>query len=88
MTNNKFYNETAHLSVNIINLTEYNNNGKLIGGWISLPIKKKDFRDFLFTIGNPEKVKILDYKDNSALDCLELKKYGFYGYMIIDYMDI
>ena len=25
---------------------------------------------------------------NTALDCLEFKKYGFYGYMIIDYMDI
>ena len=75
MTNNKFYNETAHLSVNIINLTEYNNNGKLIGGWISLPIKKKDFRDFLFTIGNPEKVKILDYKDNLGLNGLKIEKY-------------
>lgn len=129
---NKFYNDTATLSVYIANLDEYVK-GNLVGDWISLPIKKRDFRDFLFTIGNPEKVKILDYIDslgldglkirkykslkevnqlakrmknidpsevntfnalyeasgnfNSALECLEFKKYGFYGAMIVDYMD-
>ena len=132
MTNN-FYNEKATLSVYIVNLDEYVK-GNLGGDWVSLPIKKRDFRDFLFTIGNPEKVKILDYIDNlrlnglkigkykslkemnqlakrmenidysevntfnalykalgnfnSALDLLEFKKYGLYGYMIIDSMDI
>ena len=49
MTNNKFYNEIATLSVYIANLDEYVK-GNLIGDWISLPIKKKDFRDFLFSI--------------------------------------
>ena len=114
MTNN-FYNETASLSVYIVNLDEYVK-GNLVGDWVSLPIKKRDFRDFLFTIGNPEKVKILDYIDNLRLNGLkirkykslkemnqlakrmenidysevnlEFKKYGLYGYMIIDYMDI
>ena len=130
---NKFYNNTATLSVYIANLDQYVK-GNLIGDWISLPIKKRDFRDFLFSIGSPEKIKIIDYKDNlglnglkiskykslkevnqlakrmenidpsevntfnalyeasgnfnSALECLEFKKYGFYGHMIIDYMDI
>ena len=132
MTNN-FYNGKATLSVYIVNLDEYVK-GNLVGDWVSLPIKKKGFRDFLFTIGNPEKVKILDYIDNlrlnglkigkykslkemnqlakrmenidysevntfnalykalgnfnSALDLLEFKKYGLYGYMNIDSMDI
>ena len=40
MTNNKFYNEKANLSVYIANLDEYVR-GNLIGNWISLPIKKK-----------------------------------------------
>ena len=71
---NKFYNEIATLSVYIANLDEYNN-GNLIGDWISLPIKKRDFRDFLFTIGNPEKIKILDYKDNLGLNGLKIRKY-------------
>ena len=74
MTNNKFYNDTATLSVYIANIDEYVK-GNLIGNWISLPIKKKDFRDFLFTIGNPEKVKILDYKDNLGLNGLKIRKY-------------
>ena len=71
---NKFYNEKATLSVYIANLDEYVK-GNLIGNWISLPIKKKDFRDFLFTIDNPEKVKILDYKDNLGLKGLKIRKY-------------
>ena len=71
---NKFYNDTATLSVYIANLDEYVR-GNLIGDWISLPIKKKDFRDFLFSIGNPEKIKILDYKDNLGLNGLKIRKY-------------
>ena len=72
---NKFYNETAHLSVNIINLTEYNNNGKLIGGWVSLPIEESDFKDFLKTIGNPEEYAIHDYENNLELDGLKIGEY-------------
>ena len=72
---NKFYNETANLSVNIINLTEYNNKGKLIGGWVSLPINKEDFEDFLKTIGNPEKYAIHDYEDNLGLNGIEITKH-------------
>ena len=71
---NKFYNEIATLSVYIANLDEYVK-GNLIGDWISLPIKKGDFRDFLFSIGNPEKIKILDYKDNLGLDGLKIGEY-------------
>ena len=130
---NILYSKNAPLNIYIANLDEYVR-GNLIGDWVSLPIKKRDFRDFLFSIGNPEKIKILDYKDNlglnglkirkykslkevnqlakriknidpyevntfnalyeelgdfeSALNYLESKNYGFYGYMIIDYMDI
>ena len=71
---NKFYNEIATLSVYIANLDEYVK-GNLIGDWINLPIKKRDFRDFLFSIGNPEKIKILDYKDNLGLNGLKIRKY-------------
>ena len=75
MTTNKFYNETANLSVNIINITEYNNNGKLIGGWVSLPIKKSDWKDFLKTIGNPEEIAIHNCDSNIGLDDLEIGEY-------------
>ena len=75
MANNKLYKETAVLSVNIINLTEYNNNGKLIGGWVSLPIEESDFKDFLKTIGNPEEITIHDYEDNSGLEGVEIGEY-------------
>ena len=67
---NKFYTESAVISVNIVNM-----DNKLSGAWVSLPIKKLDFRDFLFTIGNPEKVKIQDYKDNLGLDGLKIGEY-------------
>ena len=70
---NKFYNEAANLSVYIANLDEYVK-CNLVGDWVSLPIKKRNFRDFLFTIGNPEKVKILDYIDNLGLNGIEIAK--------------
>ena len=77
MTNNKFYNETASLSVYIANLAEYNNSN-LIGGWVSLPIEENDWKDFLKTIGNPEEIAIHDYENNL----------GLYGLRIGEYMSI
>ena len=77
MTNNKFYNETANLSVYIANLGEYTN-GKLVGDWVSLPIDEDDFKDFLKTIGNPEELAIHDYENNL----------GLYGLKIGEYMSI
>ena len=76
MTNNKFYNETANLSVYIANLEEYVK-GNLVGDWISLPIEKSDFEDFLKTIGNPEEITYFthDYKDNLGLDGLKIGEY-------------
>ena len=74
MTNNKFYNETAPLNIYIANLAEYNN-GKLVGDWISLPIEKNNFKDFLKTIGNPEEYAIHDYDNNIGLDDLEIGEY-------------
>ena len=46
MTNNKFYNETASLSVYVANLEEYVK-GNLVGDWVSLPIEENDWKDFL-----------------------------------------
>ena len=71
---NKFYNETATLSVYIANLAEYNN-GNLIGGWVSLPIEENDWKDFLKTIGNPEEIAIHDYENNLGLDGLKIGEY-------------
>ena len=68
---NKFYNEKANLSVYIANLDEYVK-GNLIGDWISLPIEEDDFKDFLKTIGNPEKITIHDYENNLGLDGLKI----------------
>ena len=70
---NKFYNETATLSVYIANLDEYVK-GNLVGDWISLPIEESDFEEFLKTIGNPEKYAIHDYKDNLGLNGIEIAK--------------
>ena len=74
MTNNKFYNETANLSVYIANLEEYVK-GNLVGDWISLPIEENDWKDFLKTIGNPEEIAIHDYENNLGLDGLEIGEY-------------
>ena len=76
MINNKFYNETANLSVYIANLEEYVK-GNLVGDWISLPIEKSNFEDFLKTIGNPEEFTFFthDYKDNLGLDGLKIGEY-------------
>ena len=74
---NKFYNEKANLSVYIANLEEYVK-GNLVGGWVSLPIKANDWKDFLKTIGNPEELAIHDYENNL----------GLYGLKIGEYMSI
>lgn len=74
MTINKFYKETATLSVYIANLEEYVK-GNLVGDWISLPIEKADFDEFLKTIGNPEEIAIHDYENNLGLDGLKIGEY-------------
>ena len=74
MTINKFYKETATLSVYIANLEEYVK-GNLVGDWVSLPIEEADFEDFLKTIGNPEKYAIHEYKDNLGLNGIEITKH-------------
>ena len=74
MTTNKFYNETANLSVYIANLEEYVK-GNLVGDWVSLPIEKSDFEDFIKTIGNPEEIAIHDFEDNLGLDGLKIGEY-------------
>lgn len=71
---NKFYNETAILSVYIANLEEYVK-GNLVGDWVSLPIEKADFDDFLKTIGNPEEIAIHDFENNLGLDGLKIGEY-------------
>ena len=73
---NKFYNEKANLSVYIVNLAEYDKCNLVedytpctpTEGWVSLPINKKDWEEFLKTIGNPEKYAIHNYKDNLGLN--------------------
>ncbi len=73
---NKFYRKDAIINVYVVDIAEYNNNGNLVGGWVSLPIKKKDFRDFLMTIGNPKKVGLKDcYINNSAFNGLKIEDY-------------
>ena len=74
MTNNKFYTEKANLSVYVANLEEYVN-GNLVGDWISLPIEKNNFEEFLKTIGNPEEIAIHDFENNSGFDGLEIGEY-------------
>lgn len=80
---NKFYKETAPLSVYIVNLAEYDKcnsvedytNSTPIGGWVSLPINKDDWKEFLKTIGNPKKYAIHDYEDNLGLNGIEITQY-------------
>ena len=74
MTTNKFYNETASLSVYVANLEEYVK-GNLVGDWISLPIEESKFEEFLKTIGSPEEIAIHDYEDNSGIEGVEIGEY-------------
>ena len=75
MTNN-FYRKDAIINVYVADIAEYNNNGNLVGGWVSLPIKKSDFRAFLKTIGNPKRIGINDcYINNSAFNGLKIEDY-------------
>lgn len=74
MATKKFYNEKANLSVYVANLEEYVN-GKLVGDWISLPIKENDWKNFLKTIGNPEEITIHDFEDNLELKGLKIGEY-------------
>ena len=71
---NILYNKIAPLNIYVANLAEYNN-GNLVGSWISLPIEKSDFKDFLKTIGNPEEYAIHDFDNNLGLDGLEIGEY-------------
>ena len=71
---NKFYKETANLSVYIANLDEYVK-GNLVGDWVSLPIEKNNFEDFLKTIGNPEEYAIHGFENNLGLNGLKIGEY-------------
>ena len=73
---NKFYRKDAIINVYVADIAKYNNDGNLVGGWVSLPIKKKDFRDFLMTIGKPQRIGIHDYyENNSAFNGLKIEDY-------------
>ena len=73
---NKFYRKDAIINVYVANIAKYNNDGNLVGGWVSLPIKKKDFRDFLITIGSPKRIGINDcYVNNSAFNGFKIEDY-------------
>ena len=75
MTNN-FYRKDAIINVYVADIAKYNNEGNLVGGWVSLPIKKSDFRAFLKTIGNPKRIGINDcYINNSAFNGLKIEDY-------------
>ena len=72
----KFYRKDAIINVSVVNLAEYNISGKLIGGWVSLPIEKSDFKAFLKTIGNPKRIGINEcYVNNSAFNGLKIEDY-------------
>ena len=75
----KFYRKDAIINVYVADIAEYNISGNLVGGWVSLPIKKKDFRDFLMTIGSPKRIGINDYCINNS---------AFNGFKIEDYKGI
>ena len=80
---NKFYKNTAALSVYVVNLTEYDKCNLVedytpcnpTQGWVSLPINKEDWEEFLKTIGNPEKYAIHNYEDNLGLNGIEITQY-------------
>ena len=80
---NKFYKNTAALSVYVVNLTEYDKCNLVedytpctpTEGWVSLPINKEDWEEFLKTIGNPEKYAIHNYEDNLGLNGIEITQY-------------
>ena len=72
---NKFYRKDAIINVYVANLEKYED-GNLVGGWVSLPIKKKDFRDFLITIGKPQRIGVHDcYINNSDFNGLKIEDY-------------
>ena len=80
---NKFYNENSKLSVYVVNLAEYDKynlvedytNPNPTEGWVSLPINKEDWDEFLTTIGNPEELAIHDYENNLGLYGLKIGEY-------------
>lgn len=73
---NKFYRKDAIINVYVADIAEYNNNGNLVGGWVSLPIEKSDFKAFLKTIGNPKRIGLNDcYINNSAFNGLKIEDY-------------
>ncbi len=80
---NKFYRKDAILSVYVVNLAEYvkynlvedYTNPNPTEDWVSLPISKEDWEEFLATIGNPEEYAIHYYENNSGLDGLKIGEY-------------
>ena len=73
---NKFYRKDAIINVYVADIAEYNISGNLIGDWVSLPIKKKDFRDFLKTIGSPKRIGLRDfYVNNSTFNGFKIEDF-------------
>ena len=80
---NKFYRKDAIINVYVVNLEEYDKynliedytNLNPTEGWVSLPINKEDWKEFIKTIGNPEEIVIHDYENNSGVDGLEIKEH-------------
>ena len=78
---NKFYRKDAIINIYVVNLEEYDKcnlvedytTGNPTEDWVSLPIKKNDWKDFLKTIGNPEKIAIHYFENNSGYDNFEIK---------------
>ena len=78
---NKFYRKDATINVYVVNIEEYDKCNleedytpfNPTEAWVSLPIKKSDWKDFLKTIGNPEEYAIHDYENNLGFDNFEIK---------------
>ncbi len=78
---NKFYRKDATINIYVVNLKQYDKCNleedytpcNPTEDWVSLPIGKNDWKDFLKTIGNPEKIAIHDYESNSSFGSLVIK---------------
>ena len=71
---NQFYSKNAPINIYIANLDEYNK-GKLIGGWVSLPIDEEKLKRFINTIGDPQEFVIYSISTNIKLKGLKVEKY-------------
>ena len=71
---NQFYSKNAPINIYIANLEEYNK-GKLIGGWVSLPIDEEKLKRFINAIGEPQEFVIYSISTNIKLKGLKVEKY-------------